>query len=150
MNKAFVREPDQTVSHCPGCQSIGQSVGPQTLNAMLSPDSRKGLAESANFCPQTQCEVVYFDDFSGVVTRAAMSGPIPIKDTDAPLCGCFGITRDDIEDDIAEGRVARTKAAILKAQSDQARCSTRSPHGRSCVSEIQGYFMKCKQRQSGG
>jgi hypothetical protein len=149
MNKAFVREPDQTVSRCPGCQSIGQPVGPQTLNAQLEPGIRKALAESAFFCSESQCDVVYFDDFSGQVTRREFAGPIPIKDVVAPLCSCFGLTRDEIEQDIAEGIVTRTKAAVLQAQSDAARCSTRAPNGRSCVAEIQGYFFKCKQRQSG-
>lgn len=149
MNKAFMREPDQAVSRCPGCQSIGQAVGPQTLNAQLDAAIRKSLAESAFFCAEGQCDVVYFDDFSGVVTRASFPGPIPIKDADAPICSCFGFLRSDIEDDVAEGGVARTRAAVQKAQSDEARCSTLAPNGRSCISEIQGYYMKCKQRRSG-
>ena len=147
MNKAFMREPDQAVSRCPGCESIGQPVGPQTLNAQLDPVARKSLAESAFFCAEGQCDVVYFDDFSGTVTRKEFSRPIPIKDVDAPICSCFGFTRSEIEDDIADGGVARTKAAVLKSQSDQARCSTLAPNGRTCVSEIQGYFMRCKQRR---
>lgn len=148
MNKAFVREPDDAASRCPQCQSLGQPVGPQTLNAQLSPDMRRNLAESASFCPDPLCDVVYFDDFSGVVTRSAFQQPIPVKDMEAPLCSCFGLTREDVEDDLAEGTVTRTKAAILKAQSPDARCSTLAPNGRSCVTEVQGYFLRCKQRRS--
>ena len=149
MNKAFIREPDDVASRCPKCQSLGQIVGPQTLNAQLTGEMRRLLAESASFCPDSQCEVVYFDDFSGMVLRSAFSHPIPIKDADAPLCSCFGLTRDDVEDDLAEGTVARTKAAILKAQSADARCTTMAPNGRPCLTEVQGYFIRCKQRQSG-
>jgi hypothetical protein len=148
MNKAFIREPDEMASRCPKCESIGQPVGPQTLNAQLPPDVRRGLAESAYFCPDSLCEIVYFDDFSGVVTRAALGPLIPIKDADAPICSCFGLKRDDIEDDIAAGSVVRTKAAILKAQSDESRCTTLAPNGRSCVAEVQSYFLKCKQRSA--
>lgn len=146
MNKAFVREPDDVASRCPKCQSLGQSVGPQTLNAQLDPALRRNLAESACFCPSEQCDVVYFDDFSGVVTRDVFDQPIPIKDANAPLCSCFGLTREDIEDDVAEGVVTRTKAAVQKAQSAEARCTTLAPNGRSCVADVQGYFFKCKQR----
>lgn len=146
MNKAFVREPDDAVSRCPKCQSLGQPVGPQTLNAQLKPEVRRTLAESASFCPDDRCEVVYFDDFSGVVTRQAFDLPIPIKDVAAPLCSCFGLTREDIEQDVAEGVVTRTKAVILKAQSSEAHCATLAPNGRSCVADVQGYFLKCKQR----
>ena len=148
MNKAFMREPDEATSRCPSCQTIGQPVGPQTLNAQLKPELRRRLAESASFCPNGQCDVVYFDDFSGVVTRESFSDLIAIKDADAPICSCFGFKRDDIEEDIAEGVVTRTKAAILKAQSGEARCTTLAPNGRSCISDVQGYFLKCKQRHS--
>ena len=107
MNKAFIREPDEMASRCPRCQSLGQPVGPQTLNAQLSPEVRKALGETACFCPDGRCEVVYFDDFSGVVARASFGGPIPIKDTEAPLCSCFGLKCDDIDEDLAEGTVTR-------------------------------------------
>jgi len=149
MNKAFIREPDQTVSKCPRCQSLGQPVGPQTLNAQLPANLRKRLAESASFCPDPACDVVYFDDFSGQVTRTEIGHPIAVKDPDAPLCSCFGLTRDDIEQDVAEGVVTRTKAAILQAQSGAGRCTTLAPNGRTCVADVQGYFLKCKQRASG-
>lgn len=146
MNKAFLREPDQVDSRCPRCGSAGNPVGPQTLGARLKPDVRRVLAESAYFCPAPQCDVVYYDDFDGIVRRAAVPGPIPIKDADAPLCACFGLTREEIEQDIEEGGVARTRAAVLRAQSAEARCATLAPNGRSCVPEVQGYFLKCKQR----
>ena len=148
MNKAFMREPDEVASRCPRCESIGQPVGPQTLNAQLTAEIRRNLAESAYFCPASQCDIVYFDDFSGTVTRSSFKNSIPVKDPDAPICSCFGLKRDDIEDDLAEGTVVRTKAAILKAQSQEARCTTLAPNGRSCVAEVQGYFLKCKQRRS--
>ena len=146
MNKAFIREPEQADSRCPRCDSAGHPVGPQTLSARLSTELRKVLAETAYFCPDTQCDVVYYDDYGGVVKRDSLEGPIPIKDPDAPLCACFGLTRDDIEQDIQEGVVARTRAAVLRAQSDEARCATLAPNGRTCVPEVQGYFLKCKQR----
>lgn len=146
MNKAFIREPDEIASRCPKCQSIGQPVGPQTLNAQLPAAIRKTLAESASFCPDDRCDVVYFDDFSGIVTRQVFDRPIPIKDSTAPLCSCFGLTREDIEQDVMEGVVSRTKAAILRAQSSAAHCATLAPNGRSCVADVQGYFFKCKQR----
>ena len=146
MNKAFVREPDESASRCPVCQTTGQPVGPETLKAQLDDASRIRLAESAYFCPDGLCDVVYFDDYSAVVNRSDFRRPIPIKDAEAPLCSCFGLTRDDIDLDIVEGSVVRTKAAVEKAQSGEARCTTKSPNGRSCVQEVQRYYLKQKQR----
>ena len=149
MNKAFLREPEQVDSRCPGCQSVGHAVGPGTLNARLAADVRRTLAESGYFCPNTRCQVVYYDDFASVVKRDSVPGLIPIKDADAPLCACFGVTRSDVEADVEEGVVTRTRAAVLKAQSDQARCGTLAPNGRTCVPEVQGHYMRCKQRAGG-
>ena len=146
MNKAFIREPDQVDSRCPRCDAMGHPVGPLTLAARLAADVRRVLAERAYFCPDCQCDVVYYDDFGGVVKRASVPGLIPIKDADAPLCACFGLTRDDIERDVEEGVVTRTRAAVLRAQSDEARCTTLAPNGRTCIPEVQGYYLKCKQR----
>lgn len=147
MNKAFLREPDQADSRCPACGSVGQSVGPITLAAQLPPELRRRFADSAAFCRSEQCAVVYFDDFGAQVLRSEIAHLIPLKDTDAPLCGCFGLTRDDIELDVAEGIVERTKTVVLKAQSSEARCSTQAPNGRPCIAEVQGYYVRCKNRQ---
>ena len=145
MNKAFLREPEQADARCPGCQSVGQVVGPQTLNAQLTPVVRKTLAESGYFCSNVRCEVVYYDDFAGAVSRQAFQQAIPLKDADAPLCACFGVMRSDIEEDVEEGGVTRTRAAVLKAQSDEARCATQAPNGRTCAPELQRYYLRCKQ-----
>lgn len=146
MNKAFLREPDQEDSRCPGCGNVGIDVGALTLNAQLSETLRHRFSDTAAFCRAESCPVVYFDDFGARVDQSEIGRPIPFKDVDAPLCGCFGFTRDEIEQDLAEGSFARVRAALNKAESTEARCSTQSPHGRSCVAEIQGYYVRCKQR----
>ena len=149
MNKAFLREPEQSDSRCPGCQSVGHAVGPETLQARLPAEVRRTLAESAYFCPNGRCPIVYYDDFASVVKREIIPGPIPIKDADAALCACFGVTRADIEADVEEGIVKRTRAAVLQAQSDQAQCTKLAPNGRTCVPEVQGHYIRCKQRAGG-
>lgn len=147
MNKAFLREPEQEDSRCPSCGSLGLDVGSQTLNAQLPADLRHRFSDTAAFCRTEHCSVVYFDDFGARVERSEIDHAIPLKDPDAPLCGCFGVTRDEIEDDVAEGTFTRTRAALTKAESAEARCSTQAPHGRSCVAEIQSYYVRCKNRR---
>ena len=146
MNKAFVREPDEFPSSCPSCQTKGQPVGPETLDAQLSAEVRRGLAESAYFCSNSFCAVVYFDDFGAIVDRSAFAHLVPVKDPEAPICSCFGLSRVDIELDVEEGVVTRTKAAIGKAQSSEARCASKAPNGRSCVQDLQCYYIKHKMR----
>ncbi len=144
MNKAFVREPDQTDEHCPRCGSLGQPVGRVTLAAHLSPAARQQLSEFASFCPFPQCEVAYFDAFERVVTTDALLRPLFPKDPDAPICGCFGLTRDDVEQDVAEGVATRVRELLAKAQSPAARCSEMAANGVSCVPDVQKYYLRCR------
>jgi len=148
MNKAFLREPDPVDSRCPRCDSAGNPVGSETLAAHLTSEARKGLADSAYFCPTSSCPVVYYDDFGALVRREVFPGPIPAKDPDAPLCAFFGLTREDVDQDLEEGTVTRTRAAVQQAQSSAARCVTQAPNGRSCVAEIQKYYFKQRSRES--
>jgi Zinc binding domain len=144
MNKAFLREPDQRAEYCPRCGTQGEPVGAETLRAHLSDEQRAGVAEPANFCPSPQCEVAYFDGFERAVLATALAVPVYPKDPDAPICACFGLTREDIEQDVREGSVARVKAILQKAQSPDARCTTLAANGRSCVAYVQRYYMQCR------
>jgi hypothetical protein len=142
MNKAFVRDPDPSVEYCPHCGSPGQPVGQKTVEAHVPDQSQRQIAEPANFCATPSCDVAYFDGFERVVLTSALAGPIYPKDPAAPICACFGLTCDDIDQDIAEGTVARTKAMLERAKSADANCPLKSPSGRSCVADVQRYYMK--------
>jgi hypothetical protein len=150
MNKAFVREPDGTAEYCPRCGAQGQPVTDDTLRMHMTAADRKNLAPSANFCPSPQCEVAYFDCFDRVVLATALAHPIYPKAADAPLCACFGLTAEDIEQDVREGVVTRTKAALAKASSSAARCTELAANGRPCVAWVQKYFLECRQRHGAG
>ena len=144
MNKAFVKEPEVGDSaYCPRCQSLGVVVRETTLAAHLPPAVLAAeIANVAFFCPFPTCEVAYFDSFERVVTTDKLLGLVYPKDPDAPICACFGLKTDDIEQDLAEGGVVRTRALLEKAKSAAAQCLTKSPAGQSCVGEVQRYYMK--------
>jgi hypothetical protein len=147
MNKAFVREPDAGAEYCPRCGSKGEPVGADTLATQLPPEHRAQIAASANFCPAAQCEVVYFDSFERVVTAGQLPRPVYPKDQAAPICACFGLTREDIEQDVAEGAPTRTRALLEKAKSPQARCRELAANGQSCVAYVQKCYMQCLNRR---
>lgn len=145
MNKAFVREPDDTGERaCPRCGSRGLGVGAATLQALLQ-DSGHGLGEPAWFCPYAKCEVGYFDLFERTVPATALARLCYPKDPSGPLCSCFGLTLDDVEDDVREGGVTRVKALLARSKSPEAHCLTTAPDGRSCMTEVQRYFMKFRE-----
>lgn len=145
MNKAFVREPDDTGQlHCPACGSLGTLVHRETWAAFVHEGEAGSLAETAFFCPFPRCEVVYFDMFERRVTTAELVRSVWPKDADAPICGCFGLTRQDVEADIEEGGVRRVRALIEKAKSPEAQCRTHAASGQNCTAEVQRYFMKLR------
>jgi hypothetical protein len=144
MNKAFVREPDQTADYCPRCGSKGESVGKPVLAAYLNEEQRSRITEPASFCPSPQCPVAYFDGFERVVLAADLRRPAYPKDPAAPICACFGLTRADIEQDVREGVTTRTKAMLEKAKSAEARCSETAANGRPCVAYVQRHYMQCR------
>lgn len=145
MNKAFVREPDATEERCPRCGAIGQEVSRGIIEAYVVPAARDQVVVPANFCPTPVCEVAYFDVFERVILTDALVKPVYPKDPNAPMCACFGLTSQDIELDLAEGGNARTKACVLKAKTAEARCHELAANGRSCVMEVQRYFMQHKK-----
>jgi hypothetical protein len=144
MNKAFVREPESTAEYCPRCGSKGESVGVKTLKAYLTDAQRGGIADPASFCPSPHCGVAYFDGFERVILAADISRPIYPKDPAAPICACFGLTREDIAEDIREGTPTRTRAVLEKAKSGDARCAETAANGRPCVAYVQKCYMQCK------
>jgi hypothetical protein len=142
MNKAFVKEQDSTEGRCPRCGSPGTAVYRSTLEAHLEPKQLENLTESAFFCGQPRCPVVYFDLFDRVVEESAVRTPVYPKNPSAPLCACFGLTCEDVEQDLREGVVTRTRACVERAKSKDALCGTAAPSGQPCVAEVQRYYMQ--------
>lgn len=145
MNKAFLREPeDSGERHCPRCGSLGLAVGDVTLGAHLAPAAQGKVSSPAYFCPYHLCEVAYFDLYERVATCDDLLFTVYPKDPDAPLCGCFGLTAADIEADVREGVVTRTRAVIEQAKTSAAQCPLKAASGRSCIGDVQRYFLKCR------
>lgn len=144
MNKAFVREPDATEARCPKCGTPGIVVPEQTLNSFVAPGSLSEIAKTAYFCDFPRCDVAYFDDFERFVEISSLRVPVWPKDSNAPLCTCFGLTADDVRSDIAEGGVKRVRAIVERSKTSEAHCAECSPTGRSCVAAVQRYYFQLK------
>ncbi|MBL9123708.1 MAG: (2Fe-2S)-binding protein [Planctomycetaceae bacterium] len=148
MNKAFVREPDDTGQrNCPRCGSLGIAVGPAAIDGHLLPDRARSVGRPAFFCPLPTCEVVYFDEFERAATTADLRAPVYPKDPAAPVCSCHGLTRDEIEEAARTGDLTRVREIIAQAKSPSARCAELSPLGRDCVAEVQRCFMRSRSSQ---
>ena len=122
----------------------------ETLASYLSDEQRRAISDPANFCPSPKCAVAYFDAFERTVLASELSRPAYPKDPEAPLCACFGLTREDVECDVREGVVTRVKAILQRAKSPEAQCPRMAANGRCCESYVQAYYLRCREvRQTG-
>ncbi|MGD9720784.1 MAG: hypothetical protein AB7O59_13930 [Pirellulales bacterium] len=143
MNKAFLREPDETGAlACPACGSLGVAVTRETWSAHVADAAATSLAESAFFCPYDKCQVVYFDMFDRRVGVDDLRHGVYPKDPQAPICACFGMLLDNVRADARAGIVARVRELVAKAKSAEAHCQTAAASGQSCVAEVQRWYLK--------
>ena len=149
MYKASFKEPDPNLPpRCPRCGADGLPVGPETLLAHLASDAAESLGEPAYWCETDACHVAYFDLFERSVDADAAHGLYWPKDPAGPLCACHGLTCDDVDLEIAEGKPARVREAVRRAGLPGAECVTRSADGRPCTARVQRYFLR--RRAAGG
>jgi hypothetical protein len=144
MNKAFVRESDSTEVLCPRCGAAGIDVPRATIERHVPAEALRALAATAFFCPTPTCPVAYFDAFEAQAGTEVLLQKVYPKDPSAPLCPCFGLTREDVEADVAEGTPRRIRELLAKSKSHAAHCDTASPTGRTCLPDVQRYFFKLR------
>jgi len=127
---------------CPACGTTGIAVEPVTLKALLTPDGlRRGVPSSPRYCPNAQCDVVYFDNAAGVVFReTGVIVPVHAKhpDNDAiPVCYCFGYTEKSIRDEIERtGASTATQSVTAEVKAGHCACEVRNPKGSCCLGDI--------------
>lgn len=143
MNKAFVRESeDSGQGNCPRCGSLGLLVGGDAVTAHLKPESQRAISRPAYFCETPSCDVVYFDHFERVATTGDVATAVFPKDPSAPICSCFGLTLDDVEEAADSGDLTRLRETIAKANAPDSRCTLLSPQGRKCTAALQRAYMR--------
>jgi hypothetical protein len=129
---------------CPRCGAPGIAALRAAFETHVPVDARRALAASTYFCATPTCSVAYFDAFEAVVEASSLARPVYPKDPSAPLCACFGLTLDDVEDDVAEGTPRRIRELLAKSKTPDARCEELSPTGRSCIPDVQRSYFKLR------
>lgn len=151
MNKAFVREPDDVEPLCPKCGGVGERVPADTVLALTPPNVRRTSANASYFCATPNCEAAYYDDLEQAILVSELLRPIFPKDPQAPLCPCFGLTADDVDDDVRDGVPRRIRELAARSKGPDAKCGTLSPTGRCCLPEVQrAYFRRKAELDSRG
>jgi|SRR5260370_15470834 len=93
------------------------------------------------FCDASDCEVVYFalDAEAPRFRRADLVVRVGAKKTadPIPICYCFGFTRKDIENEIAEtGRSTVADRIKTEVNAGRCACEVKNPSGKCCLGEV--------------
>jgi hypothetical protein len=145
MSRAFIKEPETPGPGCPsppGCGGAGVPVPRVTLLARLGTDVAARFEGEACFCPDPACPVAYFDARGERATRDELLEPVFPKHQGAPLCPCFGVSREALEQLARRGDKAGMRAFLERTGSAEARCATRTADGRSCATEARRAFLR--------
>jgi hypothetical protein len=106
------------------------------------------------FCDSSECEVVYFplDTQAPLFRRGDLMVRVGAKETEEPIpvCYCFGFTRSDIENEVAEtGRSTIAEQIKTEVQAGNCACKMKNPSGKCCLGDVTR-TAKDGQNQNGG
>jgi hypothetical protein len=129
-----------SAERCPVSGSAGRAVGRKTIEALLTERALMRLTPGdCRFCPDADCEVVYFGSgdmrFTTEDIRVGVWQKQPVGDRQ--VCYCFGESEGSIRAEIeAEGcssAVARIREHIVAGR---CACEIRNPRGSCCLGDV--------------
>jgi len=136
------------VAVCPVNGARSKQVGILTVKSLVR-QLPLGMPQAQYyFCEAPDCDVVYFalDSQAPVFRRADLSVRVGVKEKadPIPVCYCFGFTRRDIHNEIAEtdrSTIAERITAEVKA--GNCACEVRNPSGKCCLGSVTRETQDC-------
>lgn len=121
------------------------AVTVHTLHQFIPAEKQSQIGASPFFCETPTCAVGYFDSLESVILASELVRPIYPKTATAPLCGCFGLTEEDIWQDIDDGKPTRIRDLLQKSKSDAAQCTEKDPQGNCCLPRVQRHYFRLQK-----
>lgn len=136
-----IPQADAGAALCPVSRTIGSRVDLITLKALLKGDALRHMEGKAyRFCPEPDCDVVYFDrESESVFNRRDLIVRVTQKTRgdSSPLCYCFGYSVGDVRRDLAENGGALVPASITREiRAGHCACEVKNPQGTCCLGNI--------------
>lgn len=132
---------------CPVCGKQGRKVSKKTLDHHLGKSSRAKFGDSAGFCPNPTCEVVYFHG-EETVRKGETAQAVTQKDPgdDILVCYCFGHTRGDLRRDLARtGATEIPDRVKLGTKEGRCDCERKNPQGACCLGNVYAAIDEMKE-----
>lgn len=124
---------------CPVCRKTGRRMTALTLDHHVPEPLRGKLGDTAGFCSNAACDVVYFDSEGTLIRKGETVLPVTIKDPgdEVLVCYCFDFRRSDIRRDL-QARGATTIPEEIKNGVREGRCDCerKNPQGTCCLGNV--------------
>src|SRR5260370_32310610 len=126
---------------CPVNGTRSKQVEMLTVNSLVRTLPLEMPNTQYYFCDASDCDVVYFasEGDAPMFRREDLVVRVGAKETadPIPVCYCFGFTRKDIENEIAETGLStvadRIKTEVNAGNCD---CEVRNPSGKCCLGDV--------------
>lgn len=129
------------VMTCPECASRSKQVETLTVKSLVRHLPFGMPAVQYYFCEAPGCAVVYFPANSGAPTfrQSDLLVPVGAKggSDDGLICYCFGITREDILDEIQQtGKSTVSDRIKAEVKAGNCACAVKNPSGKCCLGNV--------------
>lgn len=143
-----------TAQTCPSCMEMGiECVGPKkvpeiTVASLVKPEHQEEIPKgSFYFCPQKDCDTVYFDDEEHQIRKEQLLVGVWQKEEagDTPVCYCFDYSAKDIMEDSRRNSPPAIPLEIRdNIKAGLCACDVKNPQGTCCLGNV-AYWIKQAQ-----
>jgi Zinc binding domain len=129
------------VAACPRNGAPSKQVDMLTIKSLVRQLPLEMPNTQYYFCETRDCGVVYFafDSQAPIFRRGDLLVRVGAKEESDPIpvCYCFGFTRRDIEDEIAEtGRSTVADRITAEVTAGRCACEVKNPSGKCCLGNV--------------
>ncbi|MBC7870996.1 MAG: copper chaperone Copz family protein [Chitinophagaceae bacterium] len=141
-----------SIGICPITQTVGKRVDNATLKSMLAVSLYEVQDVDYFFCPESNCEVVYFStDGKQVFKTHEVRERVFQKEPDSPdvlICYCFRHTPGTILAEIENTGGSTVVEDINRGiKAGQCACDWRNPQGDCCLGNVSRFIKKYRSGQ---
>ncbi|MBL4632884.1 MAG: hypothetical protein JKY56_03380 [Kofleriaceae bacterium] len=126
---------------CPQCSQATRVIKPITLEKLLTKNAKAQIDSllGFRFCPNSKCEVLYFQPDQKMFLRAdASSVPVFQKSALASraVCYCFGYSVAEVRRATQDPDSSIVQTITEKCRRGEDRCEETNPQGSCCLGNV--------------
>lgn len=143
------------VAACPVNGARSKQVNTLTVKSLVRTLPLARTNTQYYFCDAPDCDVVYFpfDPEAPTFRRQDLLVRVGAKEKadPVPVCYCFGFTRQDIENEIAQtGRSTVADRITAEVKAGHCACEVKNPSGKCCLGNVTKAVQHCIRAVKGG